>query len=86
MILIYDSVLPSHSIPTLIGLLGMIAVVYIFQGIFEQLRTRILGDVAVGLDIDVSPQVHRAVFSARQRGVKLPGNGLMFMRDQRETL
>ena len=40
MMLVYDSVLPSHSMPTLFGLLAMIIVVYVFQGLFDTTRTR----------------------------------------------
>lgn len=79
--LIYDSALPSQSIPTLTGLLAIIVMVYAFQGVLETLRTRILSSVAAGLDTDLSPLIQRATFDARRRGVKMPGDGLGPMRD-----
>ena len=33
MMLVYDSVLPSRSIPTLVGLFAMIVLVYLFQAL-----------------------------------------------------
>ncbi len=81
MMLVYDSVLPSHSVPTLVGLLAMAAAAYVFQGLFEGLRTRILNAIAAGLDRDISPRVQRTIFEARQKGVKMPGDGLSLMRD-----
>lgn len=81
MMLVYDSVLPSHSVPTLMGLLIMVAAVYAFQGLFENLRTRILNTIAARLDQDVSPRLQRAIFDVKQKGAKLPGDGLSLMRD-----
>ncbi len=45
MMLVYDSVLPSQSIPTLFGLLMLMIVVYAFQGLFDVYSSRILSDV-----------------------------------------
>lgn len=81
MMMVYDSVLPSHSLPTLFGLLAMVIVIYIFQGLFELLRSRMLGEVGAGLDRALSLRVQRAVSDARLRGAKLPGNGLISIRD-----
>lgn len=58
MMMIYDSVLPSHSLPTLFGLLAMVTLVYAFQGVFDFLRSRILADVAASLDERLSGRVH----------------------------
>ena len=81
MMLVYDSVLPSQSVPTLLGLLAMVVVVFAFQGLFDTMRGRILGDVAAGLDRQLSARVQGAVAEARLRGAKLPGDGLIAMRD-----
>ena len=80
LMLIYDSVMPSGSIASLFGLLIMIAGVYSFQGIFDILRSRILGDVASLFDRRVSPQVHRFVTDARLRA-KGEGDGMTPVRD-----
>ncbi|OQW53619.1 MAG: type I secretion protein [Proteobacteria bacterium SG_bin9] len=47
---VYDRVLPSRSVPTLIGLLVLAMTLYIFQGLMDALRGRLL--VRVGLRID----------------------------------
>lgn len=81
MMLVYDSVLPSHSLPTLFGLLAMIVVVYAFQGLFDTMRQRILSDVASGLDRQLSKRVQLAISEASLRGGRSPGDGLTAMRD-----
>lgn len=81
MMLIYDSVLPSHSMPTLFGLMAMVLVVYLFQGLFDTTRTRILSDVAAGLDRQMAARVQRAISEIRLRGARTPGDGLTAMRD-----
>lgn len=81
MMLVYDSVLPSHSLPTLFGLLAMIVVVYAFQGMFETMRQRILSDVAAGLDRQLSARVQNLMAEMTMRGAKAPGDGLIAMRD-----
>lgn len=51
MLLVYDEVLPSRSVPTLIGLLVMVSVAYIFMAALDFVRLRImghLGSIAAG--------------------------------------
>ncbi|RVT39897.1 type I secretion system permease/ATPase [Sphingobium algorifonticola] len=81
MMMVYDSVLPSHSIPTLFGLLIMIIIVYLFQAMFEWVRGRMLAEVATGLDRSLSTRVQRAIADARLKGARMPGDGLIAMRD-----
>lgn len=81
MMLVYDSVLPSHSVPTLLGLLAMIVVVYVFQGMFDAMRGRILADVASGLDQQLSRRIQSVIAEMSLRGAKGPGDGLTAMRD-----
>lgn len=81
MMMVYDSVLPSNSVPTLFSLLAMLIVVYIFQGLFDTMRGRILSDVAAGLDRQLALRVQGAIAEARLRGVRMPGDGLIAMRD-----
>lgn len=50
MMLIYDRVLPSASLPTLFSLFAMIIVAYLFQGGFDVMRSQLLADVAASLD------------------------------------
>lgn len=81
MMMIYDSVLPSHSLPTLFSLLAMIVVVYVFQALFDTMRARILSDVGAGLDRELAPEVQRVISDAAMRGGKATGDGLIPMRD-----
>lgn len=81
MMMIYDSVLPSHSLPTLFSLLAMIVVVYVFQALFDTMRSRILSDVGAGLDRELAPEVQRVISDGAMRGGKATGDGLIPMRD-----
>ncbi len=46
MLLVYDEVLPSRSVPTLVGLLVMVSVAYAFLAALDFIRLRIMGHVA----------------------------------------
>lgn len=81
LMLIYDSVLPSQSMPTLFGLFGMVIAVYIFQGIFDTMRSRILADIGSALDRRLAPRVQHAMAELAMRGNKSVGDGLTPMRD-----
>ncbi|BBD99738.1 type I secretion system permease/ATPase [Sphingobium amiense] len=81
MMLIYDSVLPSHSLPTLIGLLVMLVGVYAFQGMFDQMRTHTLNDIANGFDLQLSRRVQEAMTDAALSGNRVGADGLAPMRD-----
>jgi ATP-binding cassette subfamily C protein len=61
MLEIYDRVLPSRSVPTLVGL-GLIALgLFALQGGLEYARSRVLGAIAASLDETVGPRVYRAI-------------------------
>ena len=81
MLLIYDSVMPSGSTATLFGLLAMIVVVYLFQGLFDLLRVRILGDVAAALDVRMTGRVHRAISQQALSAGEAGDDGLTPIRD-----
>lgn len=81
MMLVYDSVLPSHSLPTLFSLLAMITIVYAFQALFDTMRSRILNDVGSALDQNMQPRVQRAISEAALRGGRSSGDGMTPMRD-----
>ncbi|HZG45888.1 MAG TPA: type I secretion system permease/ATPase [Allosphingosinicella sp.] len=80
MMLIYDSVLPSHSTPTLFSLLILVSVVYVFQGVFDVARTRILMDIATRLDLRMTSRVQSGISLVALRG-RTSGDGLTPMRD-----
>jgi ATP-binding cassette subfamily C protein len=50
MLEIYDRVIPSRSIPTLIGLAAIAILLYAFQGVLDILRGRILVRIGGSLD------------------------------------
>jgi PrtD family type I secretion system ABC transporter len=77
---VYDRVLPSRSIPTLIGLSIIIVVLYLFQGLFDMLRGRIMARVGAALDEDLSQQIFQGQLSAPLKG-RPEGDGQQPLRD-----
>jgi ATP-binding cassette, subfamily C, bacterial exporter for protease/lipase len=57
MLQVYDRVLASRSIPTLIALLVLISVLYAGMAVFEFVRSRVLSRIAHGVDAKVSPEL-----------------------------
>src|SRR5215475_7812280 len=80
MLEVYDRVLPSRSVPTLIGLLILAAGLYIAQGVLDTIRGRILGRIGTELDEALNARVFETV-------VRLPlmigsrNEGLQPLRD-----
>lgn len=81
MLLVYDSVLPSRSVPTLIGLFGMLLLVYAFQAVFEAIRGEALLGIANGVHDDLFEAVHHATVTRPLRAGADKGDGLQFTRD-----
>lgn len=81
MLLVYDSVLPSHSIPTLVGLFAMIVLVYLFQTVFEAIRAEAMLTVANGVHDDLFASVHHASVTRPLRSGPERGDGLQVIRD-----
>jgi len=80
MLQIYDRVVPSQSIPTLIGLGLITALLYASLGFLDQMRARILIRVGAYVDEVVHPKIFRAVVTLPLRNA-LPGDGLQPLRD-----
>ena len=80
MLLVYDSVLPSRSLPTLFGLFVILIVVYAFQAVFEAIRGRSMLLFANAVRGDMFGAVHKATV---RRSLRLPGgsNALQPVRD-----
>ncbi|WP_293990547.1 type I secretion system permease/ATPase [Sphingomonas sp.] len=57
LMMVYDRVLPSQSLSTLFSIFAMIAVAYIFYGLFDVMRSKMLADVASSLDRSLSGRV-----------------------------
>lgn len=77
---IYDRVLASGSIPTLIAISILALMLYAFQGAFEVMRGRMLVRIAGTLDETLSGRIYRAMVRAPLK-VKTRGDGLQAMRD-----
>ncbi|KQO56862.1 MULTISPECIES: type I secretion system permease/ATPase [unclassified Methylobacterium] len=80
MLEVYDRVIPSRSVPTLVGLVILALVLYGFQGILETIRSRILARVGAALDEALSARVFDIVVRAPLKGAT-PGDGLLPLRD-----
>jgi ATP-binding cassette, subfamily C, bacterial PrsD len=61
MLEVYDRVLPSRSVPTLVALLILVAGLYAAQGVIDAIRSRILVRVGHGLDEAMSLRVYDTV-------------------------
>jgi PrtD family type I secretion system ABC transporter len=61
MLEIYDRVLPSRSVPTLVGLIILAAGLYIAQGFLDLIRGRILGRIGTALDESLNARVFDTV-------------------------
>ena len=80
MLEVYDRVLPSRSVPTLVALLFLVAGLYAAQGVIDMIRSRILVRIGHSLDEAMSLRVYETV-------VRLPlkigakGDGTQPIRD-----
>ena len=60
MLQVYDRVLASQSVPTLVALLMLAIGLYMMMGLFDFLRTRTLSRLAYWLDEELSPLTYRS--------------------------
>jgi ATP-binding cassette, subfamily C, type I secretion system permease/ATPase len=61
MLEVYDRVLPSRSVPTLVALMLLVAGLYAAQGVIDTIRSRILVRIGNSLDESMSMRVYDAV-------------------------
>lgn len=80
MLQVYDRVLPSRSVQTLVGLVVLIAVLYAFQGLFDIVRSRLLTRVGASLNEQLNEKVFNAavLLPLKQRST---ADGLQPLRD-----
>ena len=57
MLEVYDRVLPSRSVPTLVGLIILASFLYMAQGLLDMIRNRILGRIGTSLDEALNKRV-----------------------------
>ena len=61
MMQVYDRVLGSQSVPTLVALAMIAVAAYLFQGWLDILRARVLALIGERVDAEIGPRVHAAV-------------------------
>jgi PrtD family type I secretion system ABC transporter len=69
MLQVYDRVIPSRNIATLIGLSLMVLFAYLVQGYFDALRARMLCRIATLFDVGLQDSIHTALATLPLRGV-----------------
>jgi PrtD family type I secretion system ABC transporter len=80
MLQIYDRVLPSHSIPTLVGLAILAVGLFAFQGALDAVRGRVLLRIGTAINEDLSRRVFNAIIRLPLK-IRGGGDGLQPMRD-----
>ena len=80
MMQIYDRAIPSQSIPTLVGLSILAIGLYVFQGVFETVRSQILVRVGAGIDRKLAPLAHKVAIDMPRFGFS-PSESLERGRD-----
>jgi PrtD family type I secretion system ABC transporter len=80
MLQVYDRVLPSRSVPTLIGLLILATILYAFQGGLDLVRNRISARIGRFLAETLSLRVYDAVVRLPLK-IRGDGDGLQPLRD-----
>ena len=80
MLEVYDRVLPSRSVPTLVGIAILAGGLFVMQGILDLIRSRVLIRVGSALDEDVSGRVFDTILRLPMKVAKV-GDGLQPLRD-----
>src|SRR5262249_47884213 len=70
MLQVYDRVIPSRNIATLLGLWLMVLLAYLMQGYLDALRSRMLCRVATLFDAGLQDSIQTALATLPLRGVK----------------
>ncbi len=80
MLQIYDRVLPSQSVPTLVGLTVLLTGLYVVYGLLDVVRVRIMGRVGVRIDNGLRNRVFEAMRFLPLRA-RVTSDGLQPVRD-----
>ena len=70
MLQVYDRVLPSKSVPTLIGLTLILLGLYAFQAVLDLIRARVLVRIGTAFDASISERVYGAVLKLPLKGAR----------------
>jgi PrtD family type I secretion system ABC transporter len=80
MLEVYDRVLPSRSVPTLIGLSLLTAALFLFQGLLDMMRGRLLTRVGNQLDFALGPRIYHLIVRLPLR-TRQGGDSIQPVRD-----
>jgi ATP-binding cassette subfamily C protein len=81
MLQVYDRVLASRSVPTLVALSLAALWMFAVQGILDVIRARMLVRIGAGIDETLGERVFRAVVSLPLKDRRVRGDGLQPLRD-----
>jgi ATP-binding cassette, subfamily C, bacterial PrsD len=70
MLQVYDRVIPSRNVATLVGLSLIVLLAYLLQGYFDALRTRMLSRIGSLFDAGLQEPIHTALATLPLRGVR----------------
>ena len=68
MLEVYDRVLPSRSVPTLVALCVLAAILFTFQALLDAVRARLLVRIGGHIDNQIGPRVYGATVSMVKTG------------------
>ncbi|MDF2119717.1 type I secretion system permease/ATPase [Roseiarcaceae bacterium H3SJ34-1] len=68
MLQVYDRVLPSRSVPTLVSLFALITVLFAFHGYFDAQRSRVLLRLGRRFEESIGPRVFDILLRSHERG------------------
>ena len=80
MLQVYDRVIPSRSIPTLIGLTILLVLLFVANGALDLVRSRIMSRVGLGVDEALRDDVFSAMQTVSLQS-RSEGDGLQPVRD-----
>jgi PrtD family type I secretion system ABC transporter len=80
MLQVYDRVIPSRNVATLVGLSLIVLLAYLVQGYFDALRTRMLSRIGTLFDAGLQEPIHVALATLPLRGVT-PASAQQPLRD-----
>ena len=64
MLQVYDRVLTSQSVPTLIALFTLVVVLYVFMGLFSFIRSRVLSNLGYRIDTELMANANKIWLSS----------------------